>query len=152
MNNKDIFNNLDNQLIISQELLKLMQLLIINEPETLKKLILKSLKNGLENNLNKTDYLDDSYTVLEAQESIIGFMGLLEALLFESLNEQSINKVLLKNKMPAIDQIDSSICDDAIIKFSVEKTASKIEQENPQELFFKEILKHWKPSKKKTIN
>ena len=52
--------------------------------------------------------------------------------------------------MPTIDHIDSTICDDATVRSSVEKATAKSEQHpkaNAQELLFKELLKRWKPSK-----
>jgi len=57
--------------------------------------------------------------------------------------------------MPAIDQIDSTVCDDATMRFSIEKTTRKIEHNpdiNPREQLLKELLKRWKPHNKNIIN
>src|SRR3972149_2629664 len=76
----------------------------------------------------------------------------LKKLITKAINEQAVKKAVEKNLMPAIDQIDSTICDDATVRFSIEKAATKIDHnpmENPKELLFKELLKRWKQSNKK---
>jgi hypothetical protein len=86
----------------------------------------------------------------EIQHSIIEFFSMLETLLLESMKEQAVQKAVEKNLMPTIDHIDSTICDDATVRSSVEKATAKSELQpkaNAQELLFKELLKRWKPSK-----
>jgi len=80
---------------------------------------------------------------------------MMETLLVESLEEQAIKKALEKNLMSSIDRIDSSVCDDATVMFSVEKATSKVEEnpkENVKKVLMEELLKRWKPSKKNILN
>ena len=88
--------------------------------------------------------------------SMLDFFAMLEELLIESLDEQAVENALEKNLMPAIDQIDSSVCDDATVRFSIEKATSKREKnKSPQHLketLLKELLKRWKPRKKNILN
>ena len=74
---------------------------------------------------------------------------MLDALIIETMNEQAVQRAMEKNLLPAIDQIDSNECDNATVRFSIEKATSKYEhnpKENPKELLFKELLKRWKPT------
>jgi hypothetical protein len=53
--------------------------------------------------------------------------------------------------MPAIDQIDSSICDEDTVRSSLEKATMTIAANpgaDPKDTLFQELLKNWKPSTK----
>lgn len=139
----------DKNLTVSYELLYLLQWLLENESDTLKKLIKNSLAHGLNEHLKDISQ-DQEASSEEIQYSIIDFLVLLESLLHETLHENRLKKITEKKMMPALDNIDSQECDQAIVEFSVEKASSKFENhphENPQELLFKELLKCWKPNK-----
>jgi hypothetical protein len=106
---------------------------------------------------------------------------MMEGLLTESISEQAVKRVIEKNLMPSIDKIDSSICDDETVRFSIEKTASKLEnnyvnadnncrldgtlienypatkkeitsKEKAKKILMSELLKHWKPKGKSVLN
>lgn len=148
-------DNQDNQLVISYELLCLLQWLIDHDAEKVKRIIVKALANGLKDKVQQTEHFENMRTLEDMQQGLADFFGTLETLLLEALHEHAIKHVVNKNLMPAIDQIDSTVCDDATVRFSIEKASSKIEnnpKENPQDLLFKEILKRWKPSKKNILN
>ena len=72
------------------------------------------------------------------------------------MGEESVDNIMQKALIPAIDQVDIKNCDSATVKSSVSIVTSKLERnpkENAQELFLKELLKRWKPEKnKRTIN
>jgi len=155
MTQAEQFSHVDteDQLVISYELLCLLRWLAENEGTRLKRIINKSLTSGLTKQIQygQSDVFDSD----EAQQSIIDFFYMLEHMMLDSLNEQAVKHVLEKNLIPALDHIDSTVCDDAMIRFSVERASSPNtdnSHENPQELFFKEILKRWKPNKKNTFN
>lgn len=140
----------DNQLTVSYELLYLVQWLLENESDALKKLINQALEKGLKQDLQIATHSELKNTE-DIQYSIVDFLSLLETLLHESVSEQNMRRIMEKKLMPAIDNIDNKECDRATVDFSVEKATSKIEnnpEKNPQEILFQELLKCWKPTKK----
>lgn len=91
----------------------------------------------------------------EMQDSIVDFFSLLEGLLMETINEQAMLKAHEKNLVPALEHIDSTICDTATVRSSLEKATTKMTKNpeaNAQQLLFEELLKRWKPNKKATMN
>ena len=157
MNDDSLYSpGTDNQFVLSYELICLLQWLMEHDAEKLKKIVSTALASGLQSRIQKESILPESQTDLEdIQESIIDFFGVLETLLLESLHEHAVKKALENNLMPAIDQIDSTVCDNATVRFSVEKATSDLEnnpQENPKDLLFKELLRRWKPNKKNVLN
>jgi len=155
--NDDLFHTSEtsNQFVLSYELVCLLQWLMDHDAHKLKKIVSNALSAGLQDELQKTDALELPGDLEEIQESLIEFFGMLEALLLESMHEHAVKKALEKNLMPSIDQIDSTVCDDATVRFSVEKATSNIDnnpEKNPKELLFKELLKRWKPNKKTILN
>jgi hypothetical protein len=156
MANSSFFSeDADNQFTISYELLCLLRWLTQNEDMKLKRMISKALSSGLNKKMQKIEYNNELFNLEEAQQSIIDFFSMLENIMVESLNEQVVQQAVEKNLIPALEHIDSTVCDDATVRFSVERASSKSnsnEKESPQELFFKEILKRWKPRKKNIHN
>lgn len=137
------------QLVLSYELLQLLEWLVENEAEPLKKIIKRSLSKGLNKKLQRQDNLNSA----ELQRSVVDFLELLEVLLFESNQEVEVSDVIRKNLMPAIDHIDTSNLTLATIQSSAAIASTKKEKnpsENAEELLFKELLKRWKPKKKLT--
>lgn len=144
----------DGQFVLSYELICLLQWLMDHDAEKLKKIVSSALSSGLQKDLQLHKERQDG-SLEEIQESIIDFFGMFEALLSESLNELALKKAMEKNLFPTIDQIDSTVCDNATVQFSVEKATSNIErnpEENPKDLLFKELLRRWKPDKKSVLN
>jgi hypothetical protein len=155
--NNDSMNSHNSQFVISYELLALLQWLVEHDAERLKKIIARALGSGLKKDIQnyKAHFSADNHTNEDIQHSIVEFFGLLEALLLETMNEHAMQDAVEKNLMPAIDQLDSTICDDATIRTSVEKATTKLNKsphDNPQEVLFKELLKRWKPQNKKVLN
>lgn len=137
------------QLVLSYELLQLLEWLIENEAESLKKIIKRSLSKGLGKKLKVQEKLNTNLI----QTSVIDFLELLEVLLFESNHEVNVSGVIRKNLMPAIDMIDGGSFNAATVESSVAIASTKKEKnpsENAEELLFKELLKRWKPKKKLT--
>jgi len=158
MNNVKLSNEDDTQLTISYELLYLLQWLIEHDNNRLKQMISRALTQGLRKEMKKAeiqkaerqnDFVDEMY------HSIIDFFELMEELLAESIKEHVERKAKEKNLMPTIDHIDSTVCDDATMRFSIERTATKMEDDpdiNPQEQLLKELLRSWKPHNKNAMN
>ncbi len=144
----------DTQFTLSHELIFLLRWLTVHDQERLKKIIDRALAAGLQQEL-KREITNSKHKGFEedAHNNIIDFLGMLETTLFEAINEQTVKQALQKNLMPSIDQIDTSVCDDATVRFSVEKaTSTHNTHENPKDLLLKELLKRWKPSKKNILN
>ena len=156
MNDDSLYSpGADGQFVLSYELISLLTWLMEHDAHKLKALVTKALASGLKDRIQKEDTLGDTATLEDIQENLIDFFGMMEALLLESLNELAIQKALERDLMPSIDQIDSTVCDDATVRFSVEKATSVLDknpQENPKDLLFKELLKRWKPRKKNMLN
>jgi len=169
MENNDSFNNNnnsssnDNQFVISYELICLLQWILEHEDETLKQLIKKALQSGMDQHIAHTDSIadntDDSEytapTIDDIQEIIIDFFELCDTLMAEVNHEQSVRKAIAKNLMPAIDKIDSRLCDDDTVRSSIDRTTAQLDASpnaSAKDTLFRELLKQWKPNKKTAIN
>ena len=87
----------------------------------------------------------------ELQHAILDYLAMMEHLLVEVTNERATKNALERNLMPALDQIDTTACDDSTIRSSLAIATSKMERnpsQNPKEVLYKELLKRWKPTKK----
>jgi len=155
--NDDSFytSDADSQFVLSYELISLLRWLMDHDEDKLKKIVSHALSSGLHEELQRDSTVVDTNELEEIQESIIDFFGILEAIFLEAMHEHAVKKALEKNLMPSIDQIDSTVCDNATVRFSVEKATSDIEkkpEEDPKDLLFKELLRRWKPDKKSVLN
>jgi hypothetical protein len=153
MDNENILKS-DGQFILSFELLQLIEWLIEHQPEELKKLIHRSLSQGLNNNILKAEEILESYSPEDMQNSVIDFFGLMEVLLLDALNERTHENVHTQF-IPMVNQIDQSFCDSTVVSSSIEKATTSLEKnskQDPQAVLYKELLKNWKPKKKAAIN
>ena len=149
MNNDNLYKS-DGQFILSFELLQLIEWLIEHQPEELKKLVHRSLSQGLNNNILKADEILETSTPEDMQNTVIDFFGLMEVLLLDAINERNHDTVH-SQFIPMVNQIDQSSCDANTVSSSVEKATTSLEKnskQNPQSVLFKELLKNWKPNKK----
>ena len=148
----------DGQFIISYELLILLAWLCDNEIEGLQNLINKALASGLKDKLSLG--MNVSETEAEVlQQTIVDFFSTLEHMLVESNQEAEIKNIMHRNMFPAIDHIDSTVCDKDTVALSVAKAVSAHERKSPRssnkspkEVLMKELLKRWKPTKKTYAN
>lgn len=148
--NNDAYNN--NQFIVSYELLALLRWLIEHDADKLKKIITKAYASGLKHEIHKIQNQQDM-SLEDIHFTILEFLALMDTLLVELTNEQIAQQALEKNLMPAIEHIDSTMCDDAMVRSSVEKaTVGNTQQENPKTVLYRELLKRWKPNKKIAVN
>lgn len=146
----------NNNLTVSYELLYLLQWLLDQDSKVLKQLIAHELKNGLQDYIRAAAKAQKQETTHSATSSedlhynIIDFLALLESILYETMHEQRVKKMVEKKILPSLNNIDGRECDQEMLESSVETATSKMEthpNDNPQEILFKEILKSWKPSK-----
>lgn len=145
----DSFDNDVQQFVVSFQLLQLLRWLFEHEHETLKKLVARSLKNGLDDTLFLQTERAESDE--ELQQTIVEFFSMLESLLYELLHEDEAKKLKERILIPEIDRIDTAACDDTVVALSISKAASVLENdpyEDPKEALCRELIKRWKPSKK----
>lgn len=153
MFDNDQFNQ-TNQFVITYELLSLLLWIIEHEDEALVKIVKKAFASGLQDEMKRDQPVNDAQLLEEAQQGIIDFFGMLESHMLEAMHEQSIQRALEKNLLPAIDHIDTAICDNATVRMSVEKATSSTQDSNEtaKEILYKELLKRWKPGKNQNFN
>ena len=148
--------DIENQCELSYELLYLLKWLLENESTTLKKIVAQALRSGLRDELRSSSTLMNNNINSDAiQNSIVDFLDLLDVLLHESISEASMKKALEQNLIPDLNKIDSNVCDKAIVQCSLDKTTDHLEHHpnaNAKELLYRELLKRWKPTKKKMHN
>lgn len=141
----------NSQFVLSYELLILLRWFVDHDTDKLKKIIGKALTSGLQEEIQLLDNTDDAAELSELQHSITDFLSTMESLLHETVNEHVKEKARQKKLLPAIDQIDTTLCDNTTVQFSLEKATSTLAKNpdaNPEEQLFKELLKRWKPSDK----
>lgn len=147
MKNNNSLNN--TQFMMSYEILHLLKWLLANEQEALKKIIIKSVNNGLMDELDIEHSSKNNEEHL--QQNIIDFFSLLEILFYEVLNESKFNKQSNRNILPMINNIDSTIFDSSAVEMSIAKATSMHKLNSKEDLktiLCKELLKRWRPDKK----
>lgn len=141
----------NSQFVLSYELLLLLRWLIDHDEEKIKKIIGNALKSGLQQELQVLSNTEDVSELTDLQHSITDFLGTMEALLIETASEHIKEKARQQKLLPSVDQIDTTLCDDTTVRFSVEKATSELSENpdaNAKELLFNEILKRWQPTDK----
>ncbi|MCL5876096.1 MAG: hypothetical protein M1114_06515 [Candidatus Dependentiae bacterium] len=146
--NQDTDNN---QFIISYELVALLRWLIEHDVDKFKKMVNKAYSAGLKEDIRRIKNKQEEVTIEDIHFTILEFLSMMDTLISETIQEKVTQSALEKNLMPAIEHIDSTICDNAIVRSSIEKAAAS-DLENPRTVLYKELLKRWKPNKKMVIN
>lgn len=149
-------NSFDNEIqhfAVSFQVLILLKWLFEYEPEAIKKIISRSLKNGLDEVLFMP--AERVASDEDLQYCIVEFFSLLEALLYEIVHEDEAKKLKGRVLIPAIDRIDGAACDHALVDISIAKAASAVKSnpyEDPKEALCRELLKRWKPTKNEALH
>ncbi len=149
--NNNPFDNDAHQCVVSYQLLQLLRWLFEHEQEALKRVVAHAVKHGLDESLFQPVHAYESDE--ELQHSIMEFLSLMEALLYEVMREGEFKKVSVT--IPAIDNIDAAACDDNLVAMSVAQACTAMQKnpyQDPKELLCKVLLKRWKPSKKLGMN
>ncbi len=144
--------NESTQFVVSYELVALLRWLIENDLDKLKKMIVKSYSAGLKEDIRRIQNKQEEITVEDIHFTILEFLSMMDTLISETIQEKVTQTALEKNLMPAIEHIDSAICDDATVRSSIEKATASNTAENPRTVLYKELLKRWRPNKKMVIN
>ena len=138
------------QFTLSHDLLHLLQWIIENEPEKLKRLVTKAVHQGIYEKIQKEEQTMEEKSYLYT--SIIDFFALMEAFLREASSDYTKQRAREKNVLKDIDHI---VCDSNIIRSSLEqatKKGSNSSSAQVKEILFEEILKRWAPHSKKSIH
>ncbi len=145
-------NHDSNQMNMSYELLMLLQWLLEHEQESLKKLITKSLHNGLQQQVHAfVSQQDRQDAAIELQDSIIDFFMLLENQIHTVFNEDQTQEVIQRDMLPALKMVDARSYSHGALETSIAKAEAafcKKTISSPKEILCKELLKRWKPHKK----
>jgi len=157
MNNESLFEN--SQLTVSYELLQFLRWVVITEPEIVQTLMHQAYESGFMDQItphNDAQHHHYSPSDEELQRNVIDFFDLLEVKLQEtSMNTEHESSCIEKTFRPAVNHIDSSICDDDIVALSVAQASSQLQANNPQtaqEALYKELLKNWRPRNKHCLH
>lgn len=143
-------NSNNDQFVLSYEVLALMRWIITYESKALKRIITRAISRGLRDSFIVPDDQIPVDNTQELQHAIVEFLELMDTLLLDVTNERAQKDALERNLMPALDQIDTSACDNSTIKSSLAIASSKLErnpQQNPKDVLYRELLKRWKPCK-----
>ena len=140
----------NDQFVLSYEVLALMRWIITHESKSLKRIITRAISRGLRESFIISDDQQPADDTVELQHAIVEFLELMDNLLLDVTNERAHKDALERNLMPALDQIDTSACDNSTIKSSLAIASSKLErnpEQNPKDVLYRELLKRWKPCK-----
>ena len=157
MNENEIFMNTDadEQFAISYEILCLLRWLVENESEKFKKMITRASRRGLKAKINNIQHITEKEALEDAHENMIAFFSTLEAMLEDTLYEETTKTAFTYHVFPALANIDAQACGNNLIRDSLEKIDRKHQggsRQQLQEILLQEILQQWKPSKRTDVN
>ncbi len=156
MINNDGFSHESNgQFVLSYELLVLFRWLVENHAEELRPIIAKALASGLQDEIGLMDRNNQLPPLEEVQCSIVDFFAMMEDLLIDELEGAIEQQAQEQDLMPAVDKIDTTVCDNETVRFSLEKATSMMKDNpsiNAKKALFEEILKRWKPNNTTIVN
>jgi len=143
------------QLTISHELLFLLQWLIAHEEKKIKQIIKKAFKSGLQNKLDHFSKKNNHKKETSSEDLtyiVNDFFNLLEHSLLDAMTSTLTNNHNHHQMIPALDKIDSTVCDSTVVQSSLEKASTEFakhpEKNNAHQILFHELLKNWKPGSK----
>ena len=145
---ESVFDN--NHLIVSYELLQLLRWIMTSEPEAIKIILHHAIQNGFLEHLTRTrSEQTNQQSNEELQQTVIEFFEMLEIELQEAaMNAHGEIPANQKSLVPAIQHVDSCLCDEETLAFSVAQATSQLTSQTPQqakEMLCKELIKNWRP-------
>ena len=133
------------QLVLSQDLLQLLEWLLQYNQEGINNLVKQALQRGLADKLKKSG---NNYPIEDAHYTIIDFLEMLENSLAEGVQNQALNDLGKKKLVQAINRIDTTNCSKATIESSAalvgNRSVDSTQDEAKSELC-KELLRRWNP-------
>jgi hypothetical protein len=144
---------MEGDIVLSFELLVLVNWLMQNEKPMLSNLVKHALKNGLAQELEKISNTDDIEVNEQFYTTIISFLLFMEDSLIDCLSHVNINEETQDDMLPVLKKIDMQNIN---IKptFSVAKKSKtqNISTEETKDVLLQQILKSWKPNKNDLLN
>lgn len=149
-------HNDQGQILLTYELLFLLQWIMEHESDALKKIIVRALKNGFNDpEFRSNEVIEMQISDPTIHDCIVDFLSLIDSLLLETTTELDMQKNAEMTMIPALKHIDSTICNDDVVQSSLRKTNAQLHsnsKQNAQEILLKELLRRWKPDKKVLSN
>lgn len=148
--------NQESQLVLSYEILTLLEWLIEHENHALQLLVKKALANGLRKKVHPPRSASNRSVSAKAMQAIvIDFFANLDHTLSLSLQEDLLDRAAKNDLLRSLEHIDTQHCDSITLAQSVEQATRTIErhpEQNAKELFCKEFLHRWNPNNSETSN
>lgn len=154
MPGNDPFDTPPEQLTLSYELLYLLQWIIENDQETLKVFLQEAVRRQQAAERHQKEHVYYAHDD-ELQQTIVDYFAVLDALLYETMEEESVYKAVQKNLMPSLNQIDSTACDTDTIQSSVDEATAHLDahpEHDAKDVLYKELLKQWEPDEQTLAN
>lgn len=147
------YNPIDNNhFVVSYELLQLLEWLMHQEQDALKKIVERAFNHGF---VPQTLHKDHEHESDHIKQNVVDFFTLLEILMSETMQEKEAQTVVAHNLLPALDHIDSRQYDPESIAASIAKAQGALRRKttkNAHDILYKELLKRWRPAKNSALN
>ncbi len=142
-----------NQFTISYELLQVLYWLLKYEEDALSKLINASVIKGVDGQFSQLDAAVQQQLIEAIQHSVIDFFAFMEKEILDVAN-QEVTKMMHEDVIKDIDHVDPKAVDYRAIKAAVLKNVDQLKNKRYNDrmrtLFFKDLLRQWKPCKTQT--
>lgn len=145
-------NNLEQQFVVSKELIQLLKWLVEHEPDNMKKVVQQALEDGLQDDIQSEDR-DASNE--DMQQSIVDFFSLIENILYEVYREEGSSQS--RPTFPELNHVDVHLCDHNTLAVSAAKASSALQdnEETPpsaKEALSKALITYWTPDKSRSVH
>jgi len=145
-------NHIEQQFVVSKELIQLLKWLVEHEPENIKKLVQQALEDGLHEDMQ---HHDKEASNEEMQQSIVDFFSLLENVLHEVYSSDS--NMHTHTLFPELHHIDSHACDNNTLAVSAAKASSTLQEQDTsadsaKQALCKALIKYWNPGTSRAVH
>jgi hypothetical protein len=141
---------LQEQFVISYELLHLLAWLLKYQEAELSQIIVQACIKGYEEKLKQQTVYDQIQNSEDVQHIMVKFFNFLEHNIANISTMEQDKKLVNQDLIKTLDQIDPECFDYDTIKSTVLATADKITphgDDDAKNLFLKELLRQWDPTK-----
>ncbi len=140
-------------IVLSFELLVLINWLMQNERPMLNNLIKHALKNGLAEEFEKISGIDNIEVNEQFYTTVISFLLFMEDGLVQNLSKIKIDKNSKDDIFPVLNKIDmKNINIKPIFSGAKHSSTANSDTEESKNILFHQILKNWKPNKNDLLN
>jgi len=144
---------MEGDIVLSFELLVLINWLMQNEKQMLNNLIKHALKNGLAEEFEKISGIDNIEVNEQFYTTVISFLLFMEDGLVQNLSQIKIDRNSKDDIFPVLNKIDmKDINIKPIFSGAKHSTTASVDTEETKNILFHQILKNWKPNKNDLLN